>query len=88
MSQSHSGPNSWFSFRIIPLILSTYATVLLIVLPILIYEDRQYNLRAPSPTIKKSLYLPLGMYLLSFYALKHRLRASLFERFDTPPPQP
>jgi hypothetical protein len=49
MSQSHSGPNSWFSFRIIPLILSTYATVLLIVLPILIHEDRQYNLRAPSP---------------------------------------
>jgi len=28
------------------------------------------------------------MYLLSFYALKHRLRTSLFERFDTPPPQP
>jgi hypothetical protein len=28
------------------------------------------------------------MYLLSFYALKHRLRASLFERFDIPPPEP
>ena len=49
MSQSHSAPNSWFSIRIIPLILSTYATVHLIVLPIFIHEDRQYNLRAPSP---------------------------------------
>lgn len=49
MSQSHSGPHSWFSSRIIPLILSTYATVHLIVLLILIHEDRQYNLRAPSP---------------------------------------
>jgi hypothetical protein len=49
VSQNHSGPHSWFSYRIIPLILSTYATVLLIVLPILIHEDRQYNLRAPSP---------------------------------------
>lgn len=28
------------------------------------------------------------MYLLSFYALKHRLRASLFERFDVQPPEP
>jgi hypothetical protein len=28
------------------------------------------------------------MYLLSFYALKHRLRVSLFERFDIPPPAP
>lgn len=32
--------------------------------------------------------MPLGMYLLSFYALKHRLRASLFERFHMPPPEP
>lgn len=28
------------------------------------------------------------MYLLSFYALKHRLRSSLFETFDTPVPEP
>lgn len=28
------------------------------------------------------------MYLLSFYALKHHLRASLFERFDIMPPEP
>ncbi|KAH8787089.1 hypothetical protein F5882DRAFT_461772 [Hyaloscypha sp. PMI_1271] len=78
----------WISHPLIPLILSSYATILLIGLPIWIHEDRQYKLRAPSPTIKKILYLPLGMYLLSFYALKHRLRASLFERFDIPPPEP
>lgn len=28
------------------------------------------------------------MYLLSFYALKHHLRASLFERFDVASPEP
>lgn len=28
------------------------------------------------------------MYLLSVYALKHRLRASLFETFETPVPEP
>jgi hypothetical protein len=49
LSQSHSGPHSWFSYPLIPLILSTYATILLIGLPIWIYEDRQYKLRAPSP---------------------------------------
>jgi hypothetical protein len=32
--------------------------------------------------------MPLGIYLLSFYGLKHRLRASLFERFDVPLPEP
>jgi hypothetical protein len=49
VSQSHSGPHSWFSYPLIPLILSTYATILLIGLPIWIHEDRQYKLRAPSP---------------------------------------
>ena len=49
MWQSHSGPHSWLSSRIIPLILSSYATVLLIVLLILVHEDRKYDLRAPSP---------------------------------------
>jgi hypothetical protein len=48
MSQSHSGPHSWFSFPLIPLILSTYATILLVGLPIWIHEDRKYKLRAPS----------------------------------------
>ncbi|KAH7309345.1 hypothetical protein BKA65DRAFT_519646 [Rhexocercosporidium sp. MPI-PUGE-AT-0058] len=88
MSESHSGPHSWFSYPIFPLILSTYATILLIGLPIWIHEDREYKLREPSLTLKKSLYLPLGMYLLSFYALKHQIRASLFEHFDIQPPPP
>lgn len=47
--QSHRGPHSWLSYPIIPLIVSIYATVLLIGLPIWIHEDRQYKLRAPSP---------------------------------------
>ncbi|KAG4433304.1 hypothetical protein IFR05_011224 [Cadophora sp. M221] len=88
MSESHSGPHSWFSFPIFPIVLSTYATVLLIGLPIWIHEDREYKLRNPSPTLKKSLYHPLGLYLLSYYAFKHRIRASLFEHFDIQPPQP
>ena len=49
MPQNYSGPHSWLSYRILSLILSIYATVLLIVLPIWIHEDRQYKLRAPSP---------------------------------------
>ena len=49
MSESHSGPHSWFSYPILPLILSTYATILLIGLPIWIHEDREYKLRDPSP---------------------------------------
>jgi hypothetical protein len=49
MSQSHRGPHSWFSHRLIPLVLSTYATVLLILLPIVIHEDRQLKFREPDP---------------------------------------
>jgi hypothetical protein len=48
VSQSHSGPHSWLSYPLIPLILSTYATILLIGLPIWIHEDRQYKFRTPS----------------------------------------
>ena len=48
MPQSRLGRYSWLSDPIIPLILSTYATILLIALPIWIHEDRQYKLRAPS----------------------------------------
>lgn len=47
--QSHRGPHSWFSYPIIPLVLSICATMLLIGLPIWIHEDRQYKLRDPSP---------------------------------------
>jgi hypothetical protein len=32
--------------------------------------------------------MPLGIYLMSFYALKHRTRASLFESFDVAVPEP
>lgn len=32
--------------------------------------------------------MPLGMCLLAFYASKHRIRASLFEHFNTDPPRP
>ncbi|KAF2280704.1 uncharacterized protein EI97DRAFT_453956 [Westerdykella ornata] len=88
MPQRYSGPHSWFSYPIIPVVLSTYGTILLIVLPIFIHEDRAYDLRAPSPTLKRSLDMPLGLYLLSFYAAKHCIRASLFERFSIAPPEP
>ncbi|KAH7417860.1 hypothetical protein BKA64DRAFT_700412 [Cadophora sp. MPI-SDFR-AT-0126] len=88
MSESHCGPHSWFSFPIIPIILSSYATLLLIGLTIWVHEDREYKLRDPSPTLKKTLYMPLGMCLLAFYAYKHRIRASLFEHFDVQLPQP
>ncbi|PVH83488.1 hypothetical protein DL98DRAFT_107539 [Cadophora sp. DSE1049] len=88
MAESHSGPHSWFSFPIIPLILSAYAALLLIGITIWIYEDRQYKLRDPSPILKKTLYMPLGMCLLAFYAYKHRIRASIFEHFDVQPPEP
>lgn len=48
-SESHAGPHSWFSFPMFPAILSGYACVLLIGLPIWIHEDRRYELRDPSP---------------------------------------
>ncbi|KAL2066077.1 hypothetical protein VTL71DRAFT_2148 [Oculimacula yallundae] len=88
MSESHAGPHSWFSYPIFSLVISGYAAILLIGLPIWIHQDREYKLREPSLTLKKSLYLPLGMLLLSFYALKHQIRASLFEHFNIPPPEP
>ncbi|KAH7074908.1 hypothetical protein BKA63DRAFT_596694 [Paraphoma chrysanthemicola] len=87
MTQAHAGGHSWWSQPIIPVTLATCGTVILILLMILIHDDRKLP-QKPSPTIKKSLYLPLGMYLTSFYALKHRTRASLFETFDTPVPEP
>ena len=34
------------------------------------------------------LYTLLGSYLLCFYALKHRLRRSMFEKFELPLPDP
>jgi hypothetical protein len=39
-----------------------------------------------SSALKKSLYFPLAIYLLSFYALKHRIRVSLFERVEVASP--
>lgn len=38
--------------------------------------------------MKRTLYLPLGMYLLAFYVLKHRARTSLVERLHISPPEP
>jgi len=49
MSQAYSGPHSWLSFPMVPLVLSMYATILLVGLPIFIHEDREYKLRPPSP---------------------------------------
>jgi hypothetical protein len=49
MSQAHSGPHSWLSFPMVPLVLSIYATILLVGLPIFIHEDREYKLRPPTP---------------------------------------
>lgn len=49
LSQSHSGPHSWITFPVVPLILTTYATILIILLPVWIYEDRHYEYRPPSP---------------------------------------
>ena len=49
MSQSYTGPHSWVSYPLVPLILSACATIFLLGLPVLIHEDRQYKLRAPSP---------------------------------------
>ncbi|KAH7087877.1 hypothetical protein FB567DRAFT_525964 [Paraphoma chrysanthemicola] len=87
MTQAHAGGHSWWSQPLFPVILAGCGTVILILLMVLIRDDRKLP-QKPSPTIKKSLYLPLGMYLTSFYALKHRTRASLFETFDTPVPEP
>ena len=50
-SESHAGPHSWFSFPIYSAILSGYACVLLIGLPIWIREDRKYKLTDPSPQV-------------------------------------
>ncbi|KAK0124840.1 hypothetical protein ONS96_008719 [Cadophora gregata f. sp. sojae] len=88
MSESHSGPHSWFSFPIIPVVLSVYAALLLVALIIWIHEDREYKLRDPSQLLKRTLCMPIGMCLLAFYAYKHHIRASIFERFDVEPPQP
>jgi hypothetical protein len=49
LQQSNSGPHSWFLYPLIPLILSSYATILLFGLPLWIREDRQYKLRTSSP---------------------------------------
>jgi hypothetical protein len=49
LSQSHSGPHSWITFPVVPLVLTTFATILVILLPVWIYEDRHYEYRSPSP---------------------------------------
>ena len=49
MLQSQSGVHSWFSYPLVPFLLTIYATALLILLPVWIHEDRKYRLRAPSP---------------------------------------
>lgn len=48
MPQANTGFYSWFSYPLIPILLSTFATILFIGLPIWIHEDRLYKLRAPS----------------------------------------
>ena len=48
MSQRHFGLHSWLTYPIVPLIVSISGTVALISLPILIHEDRAYQLRTPS----------------------------------------
>lgn len=89
MPQANTGAHSWWSFPLIPLILIPYSTVILTLQLLFIREDRRLaRFREPSFTIKKWLYLPLGAYLISLYAIKHRIRASLFESFHTPVPEP
>ena len=39
-------------------------------------------------TLNTTFHLPLGLYLLAFYGLKHRIRASLYEHLDISPPEP
>ncbi|CAO2649626.1 Nn.00g070110.m01.CDS01 [Neocucurbitaria sp. VM-36] len=39
--------------------------------------------REPSPTIKRILFFPLGVYLLAFYAVKHRVRVSQILSIET-----
>jgi hypothetical protein len=48
MTQAHTGAHSWWSYPIIPVALSSYVTIILIMLLILIHDDRKLP-RDPSP---------------------------------------
>ncbi|PSN70920.1 hypothetical protein BS50DRAFT_570350 [Corynespora cassiicola Philippines] len=84
--QRHIGLHTWPSLPIFPLVSSIGATIILF--PILLFVAANASSRHPAPTAHASLYMPLAIYLLAFYTLKHQHRASLFERRSLPPPEP
>ena len=63
MAENHSGGHSWFFDPLIPLILTVYATVTMILQLILIHNDRSYRHRAPSSYVT-TLRIPHSHVLL------------------------
>lgn len=86
MDKNSTGAHSWLSYPLIPAFIFTYSSILSISMIMFINETR--HSKTPSPKAKKGLYTVLGSYLLCFYALKHRLRRSMFEKFELPLPDP